>query len=92
MQQRRLKSSKTHMGDNLDVNIVNGFQLAFHGWCYQAVIEGYREMVKDVVAGFSELDEEDISRSINGETSMNGCIELMSSFRFTIMGNLKYIS
>lgn len=56
------------MQDNLDQNIETGFLSAFHGWCYQAVIEGYREMARDVAAGFSEWEEEDISARLAKES------------------------
>ncbi|MBK8561862.1 MAG: hypothetical protein IPN76_00520 [Saprospiraceae bacterium] len=55
------------MEDKLNPNIVTDFQSAFHGWCYRAVIEGYREMVKDIAAGFSEWEEESLTARLRNE-------------------------
>ncbi len=56
------------MEGNFDPNIKTGFRSAFHSWCHQAVIEGYREMAKDTNAGFSEWEEEDLSARLAKES------------------------
>ncbi len=74
------------MEGKLNQAIVDGIRYAFYGWCQQAVIEGYREMLKDSTAQFSEWEEENLSARLIDESAK---LKWVKRFQISILPEIR---